>query len=140
MPKKAKKRKSPNDVLQIDIVEGLPSNNGYHAIITMIDRFTMSAEAVPLRSTKVDVIARAVLNQYISRHGIPTAIHSDRGGNVHTADLIQSLYKLMGTEKTATNAYRAQSNGGVERFNGTLKGLLWAYCQDNPKNWFNCLD
>ena len=60
----------------------------------------------------------------------------------------------MGIEKTATTAYRAQSNGGVERFlflfifflllfffkfNGTLKGLLWAYCQDNPKNWFNCL-
>ena len=46
----------------------------------------------------------------------------------------------MGIEKTATTAYRAQSNGGVQRFNGTLKGLLWAYCQDNPKNWFNCLD
>lgn len=130
----------PNDVLQIDIVEALPSTNGYHAILTMIDRFTMYAEAVPLRNTKVDTIARAVLNQYISRHGIPTAIHSDRGGNVHTADLIQALYKLMGIEKTATTAYRPQSNGGVERFNGTLKGLLWAYCQENPKNWLNCLD
>ena len=91
--KKAKKHKSPraplrmfvasypNNVLQINIVEGLPSNNGYHAILTMIDRFTMYAEAVLLRCTKVDVIARAVLNQYISRHSIPTAIHSDRGGN-----------------------------------------------------------
>jgi len=130
----------PNDVLQIDIIESLPSSNGYHAILTMMCRFTMYAEAVPLRSTKVDIIARAVLDKYISRHGIPTQIHSDRGGNVHSADLIQALYKLMGIEKSATTAYRAQSNGGIERFNGTLKGLLWAYCQENPKNWLNCLD
>ena len=98
------------------------------------------AEAIPLRSTTVDVIARAVLNHYISRHGIPTSIHSDRGGSVHTADLIQALYKLMNIEKTVTTSYRAQSNGGNERFNGTLKGLLWAYCQKNPKNWLKCLD
>ena len=130
----------PNDVLQIDIIESLPSNNGYHAILTMIDRFTRYAEAVPLRCTKVETIARVILNQYISRHGIPTAIHSDRGGQLHTADLIQAVYKLMGIEKTATTAYRPQSNGGCERFNGTLKGLLWAYCQANPKNWLNCLD
>ena len=130
----------PNDVLQIDIIESLPSVNGYHAILTMVDRFTMFAEAIPLRSTTVDVVARAVLNKYISRHGIPTAIHSDRGGSVHTADLIKALYKLMGIEKTVTTSYRPQSNGGCERFNGTLKGLLWAYCQDNPKNWLNCLD
>ena len=130
----------PNDVLQIDIIESLPSVNGYHAILTMVDRFTRFAEAIPLRSTTVDVIARAVLNKYISRHGIPTSIHSDRGGSVHTADLIQALYKLMGIDKTATTSYRPQSNGGCERFNGTLKGLLWAHCQENPKNWLNCLD
>lgn len=150
--KKAKNRKTPkaplkpfvasypNDVVQIDIVESLPPVNGYHAILTIIDRFTMYAEAIPLRSTTVDVVARAVLNHYISRHGIPTAIHSDRGGSVHTADLIQALYKLMGIEKTVTTAYRPQSNGGVERFNGTLKGLLWSYCQENPRNWLACLD
>ena len=150
--KKAKNRKTPkaplkpfvasypNDVVQIDLIEGLPSINGYHAIVTMIDRFTMYPEAIPLRSTTVGVVARAVLNHYISRHGIPTSMHSDRGGSVHTGDLIQALYKLMGIEKTATTSYRPQSNGGCERFNGTLKGLLWSYCQENPKNWLNCLD
>ena len=34
----------------------------------------------------------------------------------------------MGIKKTETTAYKAQSNGNVERFKGTLKGLLWAYC------------
>ena len=130
----------PNDVLQIDIIENLPSSNGYHAILTMIDRYTMYAEAVPLRNTKVETIARAVLNEYISRHGIPTAVYSDRGGNVHTADLIQALYRIMKIDKFATTARRPQGNGGCERFNGTLKRLLWAYCQENPKNWVNCLD
>jgi hypothetical protein len=42
----------------------------------MIDRFTMYAEAIPLRSTTVDVIARAVLNNYISRHGNTASLAS----------------------------------------------------------------
>lgn len=130
----------PNEVLQIDILESLPSSNGYHAILTMTDRFTLYAEAVPLRNTKVETICRAVLNHYITRHGIPTAIHSDRGANIHSADLIQALYKLMGIEKTASSAYRPQGHGGIERFNRTLKDLLWAFCQENPRNWLYTLD
>ena len=94
----------------------------------------MFAEAIPLRSTTVDVVALAVLllSKYISRHDIPTALHSDRGGSVHTADLIKALYKLMGIKKTVTTSYRPQSNGGCDRFNGTLKELC--KIRFNPKD------
>ena len=129
----------PNHILEIDLMEALPNSNRYHAILVMIDRFTMWVEAVPLRSTKVEYIAKAILNNYIARHGCPSRIHSDRGANLSTAHIMIELYKLMGITSTTTTAFAPSQNGGCERVNGTIKNLLWNYCQNDPKNWTNCL-
>ena len=37
-------------------------------------------------------------------------------------------------------SYRPQTDGHVERVIGTLKNLLWKYCQENPTNWLSCLN
>ena len=130
----------PNHIVQIDLMEALPRANGYHAILVIVCRFTMNAEAIPLRSTKVENIAKAILNTYISRYSVPTVIFSDRGGNVETAHVIKALYKLMGITKEATTSYRPSEDGGVERLNSTIKNLLWNYAQSDPRDWYDSLD
>ena len=67
-------------------------------------------------------------------------LHSDRGGNVDSAHILQALYKMLGIHQTANIAYRPQTDGTAEHMVGTLKGMLWKYCQSNPHNWVNCLD
>ena len=130
----------PGEIVFMDIMESLPVTNGYKSILIIIDSFTKWPECIPLRSTKTEYIARALLNTWVSRQGIMDQLHSDRGGNVDSAHILQALYKMLGIHKTANIAYRPQTDGTAERMVGTLKGMLWKYCQSNPHNWVNCLD
>ena len=130
----------PGHIVQMDLMENLPMVNGYHAILVIIDTFTKWAEAIPLTSTKVEHIARAFLNTWICRQSVPSQLHSDRGANLATGKIIQEVYKMLSITKTMNCSYRPQTDGHVERVIGTLKNLLWKYCQENPTNWLNCLN
>ena len=129
----------PNDLVQIDILENLPPSQGYKAILVIIDRFTMWSEAVPLTQTKTPFIAKALMDWWICRHGVMRRLHSDRGSQLHSAEIIKAVYEMLDIKKTATTAYRPMSDGASERMIRTLKNLLWAYCQENPKNWLKTL-
>ena len=124
----------------MDLMENLPMVNGYHAILVIIDTFTKWAEAIPLTSTKVEHIARAFLNTGICRQSVPSQLHSDRGANLATGKIIQEVYKMLSITKTMNYSYRPQTDSHVERVIGTLKNLLWKYCQENPTNWLSCLN
>ena len=130
----------PGHIVHYDIMENLPNSNGYHAILVIVDSFTKWTEAVPLRDTKAETIARIFLNTWISRQGIPCILHSDRGGNVDSATILGETMKMLNITKTRNFSYRPQSNGVVERLIGTIKNMLWKFCQENPKDWINLLD
>lgn len=130
----------PGDIVFMDIMEALPPVHGYSSVLIIIDSFTKWPECVPLHSTKAEYVARALLNSWVSRQGVMTQLHSDRGRNVDTAGILKALYKMLGIEKSANFAYRPQTDGTAERMIGTLKTVLWKYCQENPFNWVNCLD
>ena len=129
----------PGHIVQIDLMENLPPVDGCTSILVIIDTFSKWAEVVALRSTKVEWVAKAFVDIWICRQGIPTQVHSDRGGNVETSEIIQNVYKLLGIRKTANLSYRPQTDGAVERLIRTLKNIIWKFCQKNPKNWINCL-
>ena len=106
----------------------------------IIDSYSKWSECFSLRSTKAEYVARAFLNGWVSRQGLCNQLHTDRGGNVDTAEILKALYKMLGITKTANIAYRPQTDGCAERMVSTLKSMLWKYCQENPCNWVNCLD
>ena len=131
---------APGEIVFMDLMENLPVVNGFKSILIIIDSFSKWCECIPLRSTQAEYVARALLNCWISRQGCPSQLHSDRGGNVETAEILKALYKMLDITKTANIAYRPQTDGTAERMVGTLKGMLWKYCQENPRNWANCLE
>ena len=131
---------APGEIVFMDLMENLPVVNGFKSILIIIDSFTKWCECIPLRSTQAEYVARALLNCWVSRQGCPSQLHSDRGGNVETAEILKALYKMLEITKTANVAYRPQTDGTAERMVGTLKTMLWKYCQENPRNWTNCLD
>ncbi|POM61690.1 LOW QUALITY PROTEIN: Gag-pol fusion protein [Phytophthora palmivora] len=64
-----------------------------------------------------------MLNEVVSRHGVPERLLSDQGSNF-ISDLARSLYETLGIKKVSGAAYHPQTQGLVERFNGTLIGML----------------
>ena len=70
----------------------------------------------------------------VSRHGAPRVLLSDRGSNF-LSSLFREVCFLMNTDKIFTSGYRPQTNGLVERFNGTLAQSLSMYVSSHQKDW-----
>ena len=113
------------DHIHVDLVGPLPQSEGCKYIFTIIDRFTRWPEAILLSDTSADSCARAAVNLWITRFGLPSQISSDRGAQF-TSKLETSVAHLLGVTHKLTTAYHPQSNGMVERFHRTMKAALRA--------------
>ena len=130
----------PDHIVQMDLIENLPVTRGYKSILVLVDTYSKYAEAVALRDTKVEYIAKAFVNRWCCHQGLPSKLHTDRGSNLDSAGLIKAVYDMLNITKTANTSYRPQTDGGVERLNRSIKNMLWKFCQENPKSWVDCLD
>lgn len=111
--------------IHVDIVGPLPPSLGFTHLFTIVDRTTRWPEAIPLRDTTTSDCARALINNWVARFGIPANITSDRGAQF-TSGLWTDIAKRLGWEPHRTTAYHPQSNGLVERFHRTMKTALRA--------------
>ena len=68
-------------------------------------------------------IARLLVEEIISRHGVPNQLLSDRGPSF-LSKLLLNVCEVMGIQKVNTSAYHPQYDGLVERFNRTLTDML----------------
>ena len=63
----------------MDFIEGLPSSNGYSAIMVIVDRLTKYAHFVALkRPFTAIIVAKAFVANVVRLHGVPTSIVSDQ--------------------------------------------------------------
>lgn len=83
---------------------------------------------------QASTIARLLVEQVISRHGVPEQLLSDRGANF-LSELILEICKLLGIEKLNTSGYHPQTNGMVEKFNSTLTGILSKCVEKHGCDW-----
>ena len=67
------------DSLHVDLVGPLPASHGFTYLLTIVDRFTGWPEAIPLSDISAATCARAFLYHWVSRHGVPSTLASDRG-------------------------------------------------------------
>lgn len=120
--------------IHADIVGPLTTTEqGHRYLITMIDRCTRWAEAVPTEDITAETVAKAIYTHWIARFGCPETITTDQGRQFES-HLFTDLMKLLGITKTRTTGYHPQSNGIVERWHRTLKAALKARLT-TQKNW-----
>ena len=118
----------------MDIIGPLPrTRQGNRFILVLSDYATRYPEAIPLRNITAKKVAE-VLIEIFARHGIPGKILTDQGTNF-TSSLLGELYKLIGVTALRTSPYHPQTDGLVERFNRTLKGMLRKVLKGEKRNW-----
>lgn len=130
--------RTPFQRITMDMVGPLPvTPEGYRYILTICDYGTRYPEAFPLKSTTSKDIVEALID-LSSRTGIPEEILTDRGTNF-TSELTQELYVMLGVRSVKTSTYHPQTDGMVERFNGTLKAGIRKFLLDQGGHWNKAL-
>ena len=107
----------------MDIVGPLPrSSTGKRYILVICDYATRYPEAVALRTIDTNTVADELV-AFFARVGVPDEILTDQGTNF-TSQLLAEVYSLLQVKPIRTTPYKPQTDGLVERFNGTLKAML----------------
>lgn len=81
-------------------------------ILVIADYFNKWVEAFSIPYQQAETVAKCLVNEVISRYGVPTYIHSDQGRQSES-ELYQEVCFLLGIKKTRTTLYHPQSDGMV---------------------------
>ena len=90
------------------------------------------AEAVP--DTGAEETVRFLLDKIVHVFGVPTQIISDQGP-AFTSELSASAMEELGVHHSLASAEHAQTNGLVEKMNGTLMDRLAAFVNIEAGDW-----
>jgi hypothetical protein len=134
----------PGIYVQIDLVDmqkysGL--NNGYNWILTYVDLFSKFAQARPMKSKHVKNVMAAMDDIFkdIPASYRPRTIQADNGSEFKT-----QFEKHMKSKYTIrvihSQAYNPSSQGAVERFNKTIKSMIYQFMtRFDSKRWIDLL-
>ena len=126
---------APMDCIGIDFVGPLPlTPRGNRHLLVVMDYFTKWVEVYPVPDTTATVCVEVLLNEFISRFGIPLQIHSDQGRSFES-EMFQNFCRTLEIKKTRTSPRHPSCNGMVERYNATLIKMIKAYLKGKQSNW-----
>lgn len=102
-----------------------PNSPPYQYLLTIIDRATRWIEACPLTDITAASVARAFVENWVSRFGVPIFVLSDQGRQFES-ELFRHLSSVLGFTRLRTTAYHPSANGFLERTHRRLKEILKA--------------
>ena len=124
----------PFDWIGVDVLQLPKSSRGNCYAIVFMDYFTKWPEVFLATDQTALTIAKLLVEEVISRHGVPRELLSDRGASF-LSKLLAEICLLMGIKKVNTTAYHPQTDGLVERFNRTLLDMLSKTVQSGRQDW-----
>jgi transposase InsO family protein len=115
------------------------ATNGYNYILTVIDLFSKKAWTKPLKNKKDTTVVTAMRSILKTIKEPVTTIRSDNGSEF-IAKTFKNLLKKHGIKQVLSDAGKPQSNGGIERFNATIKRMIKMYItQTDKSDWHKVL-
>lgn len=125
----------PFEVIYIDCIGPLdpPSARGHKYALSIVDLCTRWPEVIPLRSLTAKSACQALIDVF-ARYGTPEMICCDQGTNF-TSKLTQEVTARMGVQMRFSTPNHPQSNGLVERWNGTFKAMLKHVIETEGREW-----
>lgn len=107
----------PLERVALDLTGPFPkSERGNSYLLIIGDYFTKYVEAIPIPDMTATTIARAFVEKFICRYGVPLEILTDQGRQFQSI-LFTEMCELLEINKTRTSPWRPQTNGMIERFN-----------------------
>ena len=124
----------PWELIEIDFVGPMPETvQGNKYILSVVDHFSKYAVAyaTPRQDSKTVVDC---LTKLFAEFGIPTRILSDQGRSFISQEFLH-FCTLWGVKKATSTSYHPQTQGLVERFNGTVIQILKKYVYMTQDMW-----
>ena len=113
----------PFTKVAFDLVDPLPkSRSGFRYILTAMCLYTKFPAAVPLKRVDNTSVLEALF-EIFSAYGLPQVLLTDQG-SVFTSKLTAAMCKEFKIQKLQTSPYHPQSEGALERWHASLKGML----------------
>ena len=107
----------------VDCIGPLPKTKaGNQYLLTVMCASTRFPEAIPLRNIKAKNIIKALI-KFFTMVGLPRSIQSNQGTNFMSSLFQQAMYQL-GIKQIKSSACHPKSQGALQRFYQTLKGML----------------
>ncbi|VDI67235.1 Hypothetical predicted protein [Mytilus galloprovincialis] len=105
----------PMQRIATDILGELPeTENGNKYILVVSDYFTKWTEAFPMPNMEAQTVAKIIVEEVVTRFGVPHYIHSDQGRQ-YESKLFQEMCRHLGITKTRTTPYHPQSDVHCDR-------------------------
>ena len=123
----------PLEILFIDLIGPFPVSHEMKYVLTAECGFTRYACAYPLRSKESAEVVRVLVDNFISRFGCPTEIHSDQGGEFESK-VFNGICEALDVKHTTSVAYQPWSNK-VERLHGTINQFMRIMLEREECNW-----
>lgn len=125
----------PFQVVYVDVIGPLEpaSARGHRYALSVVDLCTRWADVIPLRSLTAKATCQALLEVF-TRFGTPEMICCDQGTNF-ASKLTTELAECLGITMRFSTPEHPQSNGIVERWNGTFKAMLRHVVDAHDRDW-----
>ena len=131
--------REPFELISIDFVGPMdPKSEDFKYILVVVDHFSRWAVTIPTLSQDAVVVAQSLMDEVYSKFGVPKRILSDRG-TPFVSQLVKQLHDKLKVKSLLTSAYHPETNGMVERLNGTLKSALFALREEYGEQWVQVL-
>jgi transposase InsO family protein len=115
---------------------GLPrTQSGYDSIWVIVDRLTMVAHFIPVKTTySGPQLAELYMSRIVCLHGVPKKMVSNRGTQF-TSRLWERLHEALDTQLCFSSTYHPQTDGQIERVNQILEDMLRACALQYGRSW-----
>lgn len=110
------------------------TRRGNKYLLCIIDYHTKYAEVFPTKDMEGETVARIFVEQVACRFGVPESATSDRG-KYFIEGVFGRFQELAGIQGKPSTAYHPQTDGLVERFNGTFKDILAKFAGNKHEDW-----
>lgn len=125
--------KRPFESIQVAFTE-LPRCGRKKYLLVLVDQLTGWPEAYPCSAPTAKQVVKVLINDIISRFGIPEVIHLDLGAHFGSR-VTQEVARLLGIKWAKHCPWRPTSSGQIERMNRNLKQTLTKICAETKLKW-----